>query len=258
MARATRASVQTARDDEELTRQALEVSRQSLEQVRSDAETTKQAFEVAERQAREATRTRIDARSPRVSVLPATPDWPPYLNMPWVGNATRAEPGSEFDLTARGGERLWFRTRILLQNDGPSTAIIALGTSSEPDAMRFERTYFDSQDIQFPVPAQIAEGRWALGPHQSGVVLLDTALTVGRLINPLPWMYGTVTISDNYDDGIEDSVAIQVRPDVFEQPNPAQDLYILHPGNSRVVEGRWLPWMEARVDSMTRTYRSEQ
>jgi hypothetical protein len=75
----------------------------------------------------EAVRSRIDARAPRVVVLPSPPEWPPRLKSNIAGGEPQqVQPGMELSEWAGSPNVVVLRTKIKIRNDGSSTAVFVV------------------------------------------------------------------------------------------------------------------------------------
>ena len=228
MAVQTRRAVDVGNEQTDITRQAVDVAnrqadltRRAVEVAEEQAELTRAAVETAERQAQETAWARIDAQAPRVVVIPGKPEWPPYLERPWMSSITKAESGTTFTMPAQGATLLWFHTDLLLRNDGNTTALISLQKAGRNDNVRFASGGFSGSGNQgYQLPLAVSQGRYALLPGQTALVLLDTCRSVADFAKA--WdektsaaeeskMYLHLIATDHFQDGISDNTTVVVQ-----------------------------------------------
>lgn len=176
---------------------------------------TTQSLKMIERHAEEAAKARIDAVAPRVTALPAKPDWPPSYEDPALERDSEIPRDAVFVLPNRGQERLWLRTLVLLRNEGASTGLVQIGGRG-----RFIEGTGPFGGSNRPIPVEVFQGRHVLRPGQEALLLFEDSRPLSEWAKAYERRSEApseskltleIVVTDHFDDGIVDNIIIETQ-----------------------------------------------
>ncbi|WP_238009524.1 hypothetical protein KZZ52_27010 [Dactylosporangium sp. AC04546] len=214
-ARSGRGAARTAAKQLPELQKQIEINAAQAKTADEQVALAQEVLKVATAAVREAARARTDERAPLVVALLEAPQWPPLIDatrdrMPYGSelrlldhrSMAQAEAASPARLFARNGERnglLWFQTRGVLINEGPTTARVRLDDEAqfvEATAARRERLLR---------PGEVAPFEWGAG-HT--VAEWADAREKPEPPNPLGACFLTITVFDSFEQGIFDHIHV--------------------------------------------------
>lgn len=205
------------------------------------AELTAKTLATAERQVEEtaltradAVRARVDERAPRVIVILAPTEWPPYAPPRGVGDtAHQMEVTREFVTPRQDDTLIMFRTCGLMRNEGPTTATVTLNgrASFVPGVGPFRGCASVGVPVSMGPPGQVFEevfkepvslggGRYALAPGEEAIFRFDDwrplrdwrkAWQHQQDAPPESKLLLEIIVADQFDDGIVDNISVEVQ-----------------------------------------------
>ncbi len=163
----------------------------------------------------EGRRARIDARAPYVFIETSRPEWPPLVPAPMLGGEPQPLPGDQsFTVPAQDGHHLFMRFPCKLTNHGVAPARVRVEGPVElvydeaapsdaglPEGAMFERLTEVQPVGEFVLPP---------GEQQELKVNVEAAVRDWRSDPNGLDTTRTVTVTDQFADGIVDTTVIQL------------------------------------------------